>query len=263
MKLQPIGLAIGSALLIAGCANVPQPTTVKPVSAEDVLRQVKKELAQYAMYHTARAQEPRAQTICKGNIDFVVDSVSISLLTQTELSVDGSFSFSVPVASAGTLGPSASASATNRQNQTINFTIYPVNDTANPPGGETKSASLFVGTPIADGLKAFRDSLVKASDQPPCVTFARVGVDRMLENGDDRKQENSIAYGFTIIETVKGGASYRFLVFSAGLNSQAQQQNTNTITVRFKAVSTKPTADNLLPPIPTTVAPRGNVPGDN
>jgi len=142
MKLQPISLAIGAALLIAGCANVAQPTTVKAVSVEAVMRQVKKELAQYTAYQQARAAEKRASTVCKGNVDFAIDSVSISLVTQTDISVDGNASFSIPVAGAGTVGPSLAGSYGNTQTQTVNFTIFPV-DGSQPPEATTKSDSLL------------------------------------------------------------------------------------------------------------------------
>jgi len=243
MKLQPISLAIGAALLIAGCANVAQPTTVKAVSVEAVMRQVKKELAQYTAYQQARAAEKRASTVCKGNVDFAIDSVSISLVTQTDISVDGNASFSIPVAGAGTVGPSLAGSYGNTQTQTVNFTIFPV-DGSQPPEATTKSDSLFDGTPIADSLKAFRESLVKASDQPPCVTFSRVG--------DGGKQDNSIVYNFKVVQSVKGGATYKFLIFSAGLTTSLQQQNTNVITAKFK--ETGGTAINTTEP-GQTVAP--------
>lgn len=220
--------SLGLALLVAGCAGVHQPTTLKPVSAEAVLRQVKKELAQYTSYQKAHAIERLAPTICKGNVDFAIDSVTISLQTQTDIAVDGSASFSLPVSIGGTLGPSLALSGDNTQTQTVNFTIYPV-DGPLEMEGTTKSESLFVGTPIADSLKAFRESLTKASDQPPCVAFSR--------KGDNSKQDNSIVYNFRIVQSAKGGASYKFLIFSAGLTTTLAQQNTNVITARFKETS--------------------------
>jgi hypothetical protein len=217
-------LTAALAILLAGCASIPQQTNIKPVSAEAVLRQIKKELAQYTSYQQTHAIPSRENAVCKGTVDFVIDSVSISLVTQTEVSADGSASLSVPVGGPGTLGPSMSVSSVNKQSQTINFTIYPVRDVPYQPDAQTRPDSLFVGTPIADALIGFRDSLLKASDQPPCVTFVRPG----------GGQENSIVYGFAIVQTVHGGVTYRLLVFSAGANSSSQQQNSNVITVKFK-----------------------------
>jgi hypothetical protein len=245
---------LGLAIVIAGCANVhgkPAADANKAIPVEDVVRQVKKELNAYQLYALAHENDQPRENACRGDLKIKIDSVTVTLTAQVEVTADGNLGLSIPVGAVGSLGPSMSLVHTDKQTETIKFTLYPTQpDTggalaygtaygaiplhAKPTelGGiasaatplNAKPTELFDGTPIANGLIAVRESLLAASNVPPCIKL----------NSPEPKQDNSIDYAFSVVQTAKAGVNFKFLLFGAGANAGLKTDNGNTISVKYK-----------------------------
>ena len=64
--------------LLSGCASLPLKTDGQ-IGAEEVMRRVKDELSQYYFYMHQHENDPALNNTCKGQIEFKVKSVAVTL----------------------------------------------------------------------------------------------------------------------------------------------------------------------------------------
>lgn len=230
----------------------PEPISV---TVTDVITQIKAELRAYSAYeHEAdqKGGKPKINPACKGQLNFSIQSVEVSLNIVTDLAASAGVGATIPIGQA-VVGPSATLSREGKGTETITFTIYPVQ-----PGQiadttfalfpdrfdlspENKKAwglttpkahaealveeSPFEGTPIAAALKQVRESLLSASNATPCLTF---------DPPNKKDQANNITIGFTVTKSKLG--KFQFSIFSIGPSVQSQSQTSigHTIKVTFK-----------------------------
>lgn len=183
------------------------------------MRQIKHDLAQYAAYEASLADMEPLPTACRGEVNFKVTSVAVALTTVIEVSSSGEAAAEIPIGGI-TLGPSGSYGRTRNSSQTISFTVVPVPDEG--------SAAAAVVPPEPGSfyavLRGLRESLLKASDTRPCLSFPEAD-----------KQENSIEFGFTVTRDRSAGGKISFLIFSLGAERKSSQAVGNTVTVSFVA----------------------------
>ena len=155
--------------------------------------------------------------------------MKISLTTQTDNTISGTASLTLPVGS-GTFGPTGGFTQETKGTQTLTFSLYP-----KPVSAHDKSAAVLdpAKYPIAASLQRLREGLLEASKKEPCVSLIPRGVDGKPDPSKDAG--GSYAYGFTVINTKTAGATLKFVVYSLGATGSAQRQSQNSITVTFKA----------------------------
>ncbi|WP_429555179.1 hypothetical protein [Paraburkholderia sp. MM5477-R1] len=180
----------------------------------------------YQVYDAAAAAAKPLDDACKGIVGFYIDNVKVSLTTQTDDTLTGTGSATLPVGPVA-VGPSVSASQENKGTQTLTFTLYPKAEPTPPtsqPAPPAIDASVY---PIAASLQRLRDGLLAASQKGPCVSL--VPPSGVKDDG------GTYAFGFTVINQASVGGTLKFVVFSLGATNTAQRQASNTITVNFKA----------------------------
>jgi hypothetical protein len=215
------------ALNVAACGTNFPHNEGDPADVANVVMKIKEDLGVYQDYDAGEAGAKPLDNVCGGAVGFTIDSVKVSLTTQTDISQSGSASATLPVGPA-TFGPSASVSQEGRGTQTLTFTLYPKAQPAS-----NKRTEINAGThPIAASLKSLREGLLKASQSRPCVSLIPPpdpATGKVADPG------GTYAFGFTVINQLSRGGTLKFLVFSLGASNSAQRQAGNTITVTFKA----------------------------
>jgi hypothetical protein len=226
-RLITIALCAG---LLSGCATARLGSDGQ-LNTADLMRRVKDELAEYYFYMHQHENDPAAPDVCGGRIRFDIKSVTVTLTSQSDDSADVNGSASIPIGGPGTLGPSLDASR-DAKSTTMKYTIFPVDP---GPGKPTfRTGPQWAGFPIASSIEQLRESLLEASDTPPCVHFAP----RPTVPPDPKgvvAADQTVSFDFTVVRTVKGGAAFKFLLFSAGATASHQAQAGNTISVVFNA----------------------------
>jgi hypothetical protein len=234
LRLGGLHMRYGAAIclacsLLAGCASVPLKTDGK-VGAEEVMRRVKDELSQYYYYMHQHENDPALANACKGRIGFKIKSVAVTLTSVADDTSDVNGSASLPVGAAGTFGPSLDLTGENKSTSTMKYTFYPVDPGSAKPTLETDRT--WSGFPIASSLEGLRESLLKASDTLPCETFTAPAADGKPAQPADQ----SVTFDFTVTHTAKGGATFKFVLFSAGATLTHQRQSGNNVVVTFNAM---------------------------
>ena len=219
---------MSTAIGIAGCQSVPV-NEGTPASVSEVMAKLKDDLAMYQVYDAEASAAAPLPNVCKGIVGFFIDNVKVQLTTKTDTTTSGKAEIALPVG-AVTFGPSLSGSQQAVGTQTLAFAFYPRPIVAKK---RDKRPAAIDGAqyPIAASLQQLRDGLLAASDKEPCISLVPEGPDGKLLADPG----GTFAFGFTVINTVSGGASLKFVVFSLGATSSSQQQAGNTITVTFKA----------------------------
>lgn len=219
--------ALSSALFLSGCLTSGRNVIVGKVSAEDVMRQIKFEVLQYNEYAQSHKDDAPLKNACKGKLDLEISSVKIVLTTVTDDKAKTTVGASVPIGTFATASPSLGLSSELKNTQTVSFTIFPTASDSSIAQAPPKDK--WEGLPIKASLQQFRESLLRASDQPPCFT---------LEHPDQKPQDNSYQAAFVVTKSVEPGATLKFLIFSLGASASTQQEASNTITVTFKGTGT-------------------------
>jgi hypothetical protein len=233
---KPIVCAVFAAL--SGCCSMPQ-NEGQSASVSEVVERIKEDLAAYQEYDALASLEAPLKNACGGIIGFYVESVKVSLTTQTDDTVAGSAGFTLPVGS-GTFGPSFGASQQTKDTQTLTFSLYPKQRDADPTmlnlegfkalvqKAEPKAAK----NPIAASLKGLREGLLAASGTKPCFSLVPLGSDGKPLAKDDG---GSYLFGFSVSKMGNTKADIKFAVFSLGASGTSQRTAGNTITATFKA----------------------------
>ncbi len=214
-------------LAIAGCQNIPQ-NEGKPATVADVVSAIKADIGVYQAYDAIAAAAKPLNNACQGIIGFNIDSVKVSLTTQTDNTTNGTGTATLPVGST-TFGPSIGASKETKGTQTLTFTLYPKMEATPNEHREAPEAIDANRYPIAASLQLLRNGLLEASQKKPCMSLVPPGGSAVKDDG------GTYAFGFTVINQDTVGANLKFLVFSLGATNTAQRQAGNTITVTFKA----------------------------
>ncbi len=218
-------------IALGACCSVPQ-NTGNPVEISEVVERVKADLQIYHKYAAAIEDESPLKNSCKGAVRFTIDSVQISLTTQTDITNSKSASLTLPVGS-GTFGPTWGTSLETKNTQTLTFNVYP--KAPEKPGSKKDSPgeideALF---PISAGLKRLREGLLVASQKEECLSLIPIAKGAGSKAPDD--PGNTYAFGFTVTKNSNRGGDFKFTLFSLGAASTTQKQAGNTITVAFRA----------------------------
>lgn len=196
------------------------------------MRRVKDELSEYYVYQHAHEHDPALTNTCSGLIEFHIKSVTVTLSAQADQMADVNGAATVLIGGPGTLGPSLDVSSETKSASTLKYTFYPVDPGAAAPA--FKDADKWVGFPIASSLEQLREGLLKASDTWPCLTFTAPD-----EPGPSGKKgapaDQSVTFDFNVIRTQKGGATFKFVLFSVGAAASNQRQAGNNVVVVFNA----------------------------
>ncbi|MFM0265077.1 hypothetical protein [Paraburkholderia sediminicola] len=213
-----------SLFLLAACPTVPQ-NEGEPARVADVIKQIKADLGAYQAYDSVASAAKPLDDACKGIVGFYIDNVKVSLTTQTDDTVTGTGSATLPVGAA-TLSPSVSGSHERKGTQTLTFSLYPKVEPA-PSTLQSMPGPIDSDKyPIASSLQRLRDGLLEASQAKPCVSLSPA-------SGTD--SGGTFVFGFTVINQLSVGGTLKFVIFSLGATNTTQRQASNTITVTFKA----------------------------
>ena len=213
---------------LAACQSLPR-NEGDPVRVTDVVERIKADLAAYLRYDAQAAQAPPLDTACRGIVGFDIESVKVSLTTQTDAtsSVTGGATLAV---GSGSLGATFGVSEERKGTQSLGFTLYPARDVGAhlAPEPEPLDPDLY---PITTSLKQLREDLLAASAKTPCM--ALTPPDR--DGKPQRDEGGSFSFGFTVNNQVARGGGLKFVVFALGPAQSLQHQVGNTITVTFRA----------------------------
>jgi len=217
-----------AAAALAGCQTIPQ-NEGKPATVADVVTQIKKDLGEYQRYDAQAAAAKPLPNTCGGAVGFDITSVKVALTTQTDNTLAGTGTATLPVGGA-TLLPTFGASNEVKGTQTLTFSLYPKPATA-PRGTASPARSDPAQYPLAASLEQLREGLLEASKTAPCFSLIP------LPDGDKPATDDggTFVFGFTVINQNTAGATIKFVVFSLGATATSQRQAGNTITVTFKA----------------------------
>ncbi len=222
--------------LAAGCTTIPLKTDGS-VGAEEVMRRIKDELSEYYFYMHQHENDPALDNVCKGKIEFEIKSVTVTLTSQSDDTADVNGSASLPIGAAGTLGPTLDLSSETKSTKTLKYTVFPTDPrpSARPPA--LKSEERWVGYPIASSIEQLREALLKASDTLPCETFAAPAEPATppAPGKPAAPADQTVSFDFNVIRTGKGGATFKFVLFSVGATASRQRQAGNTVLVTFNA----------------------------
>lgn len=209
-------------ILLCGCNATTPVNEGDPASISSVVTAIKNDVAKYQEFAAmAKQEKPRANT-CKGKIDFDIQSIKVSLTTQTDYSVTGSGGATLPVGNL-TFGPSGSITRSAKGTQVLTFNLYPRIPDAKELVGDIDGKTY----PIAATLQKLRSELLEASDlSDNCMS---------LQAADPSKTENStFSFGFAVTNSGSASGTLKFVIFSLGASGSVQKQAGNTITVAFK-----------------------------
>jgi len=194
----------------------------KPLTVEDVVGQIKKELGEYNAFVARNPVDPPDNAVCGGNVEFEVTGVTVELATTTQRTSSGKVGAEIPIGPV-TLSGGGSGSKGQKNSQSLNFTFYPAK-TASQNGMWSEGQVL---TGFAAVLAELRTSLSKAAAKGPCFSF-----------GPEDKQKNSIKFGFTVTRDRGGSAGISFLIFKIGGEKKKSDEASNSVTIAFTGTGT-------------------------
>ena len=96
----------------------------KPLTVEDVVGQIKKELGEYNAFVARNPVDPPDNAVCGGNVEFEVTGVTVELATTTQRTSSGKVGAEIPIGPV-TLSGGGSGSKGQKNSQSLNFTFYP------------------------------------------------------------------------------------------------------------------------------------------
>lgn len=158
---------------------------------------------------------------CTGQIDFKVEKVKLTVLTEVENKGGANASLQVPL-NIATANVGASGSLSRKGSLTTSFEIAP--DFDQKIEGPLVPVPQFSGLPISSTLEALRSDLIATADVEPCFNF------KVQDAG-----ANSIKWGFTVTKATGGNGKVTFVLFSLGAEASTTSAVTNTIEVTFQA----------------------------
>lgn len=215
-------------LALAGCASIPH-NEGEPAKVSTVVEQIKADLGEYQKYDAFVATKPPLKNACGGAIGFQIESVKVSLTTQSDDTVAANASAELPVGT-GTFGFNMGGSQERKGTQNLTFNLYP--RPVELVAGSQEPVLDPAKFPIAASLQRLRNGLLEASGNKPCFSLVPLGTDGKPAGKDDGA---TYEIGFAVINTGTAGASLKFVVFSLGATRTTQRMAGNTITATFKA----------------------------
>lgn len=236
-------------LMISACAQIPGGNLPQgSISLETLMRQVKYDVGTYLLAHqndpnvitqadideSEESRVAQQQAIaqgtnrlqrkgekCTGQIDFKVEKVKLTVLTEVENKGGANASLQVPL-NIATANVGASGSLSRKGSLTTSFEIAP--DFDQKIEGPLVPVPQFSGLPISSTLEALRSDLIATADVEPCFNF------KVQDAG-----ANSIKWGFTVTKATGGNGKVTFVLFSLGAEASTTSAVTNTIEVTFQA----------------------------
>jgi hypothetical protein len=225
-------LPVLAALGLSACASVPQ-NEGAPATVSEVVARIKADINAYQDYDAKASGVPPLVNACRASVGFRIDSVKVSLTTETDNTAAANAGLKLPVGG-WSLAPSWSGSSEGKGTQNLTFMLYP--KARAPAAGAMKlPASIDAAKfPIAAALQRLRDGLLQASYQAPCLSLVPINSGG-VPLPPDKDPGGTYAFGFTVTDTSTVGGTISFTVFSLGASDSAKTTAGNTITVTFKA----------------------------
>lgn len=226
-------LAYPALVTLTGCPSTATRLKIKPPQLQAVQIDLKRQLGVY-LAERAKRKPPVGPLDCgKGDIDFMVTTVTMDLKTTIEWTrgVGGKGTVGSPIA---VLLPSATGTHENSQHLTFTQTLMPP-ALQDPALFDPKNVALLEQKPsaIADAIFALRDGLVAAAmrapdgSRLPCMTIVA---------GDAKDQGGTFVIGITVSSDLSGSITLGALDWGPMLERKAS--NENALTVTFVPVST-------------------------
>lgn len=214
--------AISSALTLSGCIT-PQTQAGPPVTLEDLVRQLKKDIGEYNSYAKLHADDPRLKNVCGGKVNLKITSATVSVTTSAKSENSASAGAEVsPAAFLSKVGLAGGFGRTTENSQVLTFTVEPAPDKDQPATSGTlpeRPGQLFFV------LTNLRESLLRSSDTAPCLRFPE-------------KQDNSVEFGFAATRSTTAGIAVNLLIFSLGASHGRETSVANSIKIAFEGGKT-------------------------
>ncbi len=210
---------LAGALALSGCItpSVPTGTTVP---LEELIRQIKSDVGQYNAYAAEHINDAPLNTACGGRINLAVKAITVSVTTSAKQEQSGTIGAEVTPFPFLKLGGSGGMGRGFENSQNLTFTVIPVSPGSAPSAAGQQDA--LPPSQLLTVLRGLRESLLKASDKTPCLTFPTA-----------EDQENSVEFGFTATKTNSVGGSVNLFIFAIGGSRSNERTAAHTITIAF------------------------------
>lgn len=226
------------AALLSGCATTKQYTGT-PVRLDDLIRQIKSDMGQYNAYAAAHTADAPLNTACGGKVNLAIKAITVSVTTAAKITQGVTAGAEVTPFRFLKAGASASEGGEFGNSQVLTFTVVPA--TRPTAGGNGNFSATTTAQPAIEGatitsaleakppsqlysvLTNLRESLLKASDTTPCLTFPK------------EEQDNSVEFGFAATYSQTTGGAINLFVFSLGATKTKERTAAHTIKVAFEA----------------------------
>lgn len=216
-------------LALVGCHTMPH-NQGDPTKVSTVVERIKADLGAYQTYDAYAAAAAALKNACGGAVGFYIESVKVSLTTETSDKKEAGGSAELPVGT-GTFAFNAGGSNERKGTQSLTFSLYPRPVVVK--GAQSEPAPIDPEQfPIASALQKLRNGLLEASAKEPCVSLVPLDANGNPTGNDDG---GSYEFGFTIINNTSAGGTLKFVVFSLGATRTKEWSAGNTITATFKA----------------------------
>lgn len=228
--------ALAGSLMLTACQSLPM-NEGKPASLADVVGKIKSDVAVYQTYDAAVENEPPQENRCRAAVGFSIESVKVSLLTETDNTVGGSIGAKVPTGIV-TIGPSLSRSSETKGTQTTTFSLYPKPRIGEPPAPSQSAKTIDAAAyPIAAALQRLREGLLAAANQHSLTAQTCFSLSPLTPPGGKAPDDpgGTYVFGFTVVHKSGTDGKIELLVFSLGASANEQTTAANTLTVAFKA----------------------------
>ena len=226
-------LALAASGLV-GCSQPSPPVNAISVPViSKVLGEIKREVSVYQSWANNWRMDPghdpadvlNLHFVCgKGKVDFNIVSVAAELTATSEQSIGGSLGVTVPVVGpTGSIGPSAGTSRDVNNTQTMNFTLYPIDNPSFRMSNQDGKPA-----PIAEALRDLRTALIKGATSDGLCMYDYNHADPKSDKG------HSYVLGLTVTDDTKGGVDIKLAIVSFSFNGETKSVTGNTLTVTFQ-----------------------------
>jgi hypothetical protein len=200
--------------VVSGCVTA-TPTAGPPVTLEQVIRQIKSDIGAYNDYARAHEGDVPQNDACGGKIDLTIEAVTVNVTTVTKLAEGGSAGAELSPNPIIKISGGVGRSLSNESSQTLSFTLVPVAGSNSTP---VASSRLYLA------LKDLRESLLRASNATPCLSFP---------TGD---QDNSVEFGFQATQSTTNSLGANLFIFAFGYSRGDERTAAHSVKIAFKGV---------------------------